>query len=307
MNIILEIILLLSKVIYFYLEAFFQIFFPPARKDIKGEIVLVTGAGHGIGRELCLEFSRLGARVVLWDINKENNDRVADEIRDAGGEAFPYTCDVTVVEDVHRIAGQVRQDVGDVYMLVNNAGILYGGSLLSMEPKHIQRTFEVNTLSQFWTMKEFLPYMMKTNRGHVVNVASMSAKSGTAYLVDYSSSKYAVYGFTEALQEEISVLGKDGVRTSCVCPMFVSSGLVKHMRDRFAPKFLTPRETAVGAIDGILRNELVVFVPQKMWFALVIQSLLTRKARDLLKTFGDFGISPQYDPNTTIGAKINKK
>ncbi|ESP00211.1 hypothetical protein LOTGIDRAFT_200993 [Lottia gigantea] len=306
MHIVIEGFLVALKVIYFYFEAAYQIIFPPKRKDINGEIVLITGAGHGIGREFALEFSRLGARVVLWDINKDNNDSVADEIRALGREAHAYTCDVTNFDDVHRVGQQVREDVGEVGILVNNAGILYGGALLDMKPKHIQRTFEVNTLAQFWTVKEFLPYMMERNKGHIVNVASMSAKSGTAYLVDYSSSKYAVYGYTESLKEEIDRLGKNGVITSCVCPMFVSSGLVQRPKDRFATKILTPKETAVSAVDGILRNRDIVYVPQNIWFKMIIQSLLTTKARDLLKKFGDFGITPQYDPNTTVGARLTK-
>ena len=81
---------------------------------------------------------------------QENNDATASQVRDLGGKANSYTCDVSKSEDIHSVAQKVREDVGEVDVLINNAGILYGGALLDMEEKHIRRTFEVNTLAHFW-------------------------------------------------------------------------------------------------------------------------------------------------------------
>ncbi|XP_048256724.1 17-beta-hydroxysteroid dehydrogenase 13-like isoform X2 [Haliotis rufescens] len=235
-----EIISLLMKIIYFYFESFYRLIVPPARQDVRGKKVLITGAGHGIGRELSLEFARLGASLILWDINKENNEDTADEVRRVGVTVHSYVCDVTSTDDVHNTADRVRREVGNVDILVNNAGILYGGPVLDMQEKHIRRTFEVNTLAHFWTVREFLPPMLEANKGVIMNIASASAKSGTAFLVDYSSSKYAVFGFTEALREEIDRLGKPGVQATVVCPFFVDTGLCKYPKSRFDP-ILTPK------------------------------------------------------------------
>ncbi|KAL5014414.1 hypothetical protein ScPMuIL_008684 [Solemya velum] len=202
----------------------------------------------------------------------DSNDATADEIKKNGGTATSYQCDVSSIDDIKRVSGRVRKDVGEVDILVNNAGILYGGELLKMDEKHIQRTFDVNTMAHFWTVREFLPAMIQNNRGHIVTISSMSAKSGTAFLIDYSASKYAVYGFTEALAEELDILGHTGIKTTTVCPFFVNTGLVKEMKAGYG-KILEPKEVASAAIDGILTDEPVVLVPNRLWVELHLASI----------------------------------
>ncbi|CAC5366519.1 17-beta-hydroxysteroid dehydrogenase 13,Epidermal retinol dehydrogenase 2,Estradiol 17-beta-dehydrogenase 11,Protein dhs-3 [Mytilus coruscus] len=233
-------------------------------------MALVTGAGHGIGKEIVLELARKGAKLVLWDINKANNDKTAAQINIMGGSATSYVIDVADADDIHRTAKQIRREVGDVDILVNNAGILYGGELLKLKEAHIRRTFDVNTLAHFLTVKEFLPAMIEKNCGHIVTIASMVAKSGTAYMVDYSASKYAVYGFTEALSEELMILGKNGVKTTTVCPSFVSTGLVKQIRDKITT-LLTPDTVAVEVVKGIQYEEEHVYVPRILHLGLKLQ------------------------------------
>ncbi|XP_060069975.1 estradiol 17-beta-dehydrogenase 11-like [Ylistrum balloti] len=281
--------------IYFYLEALLRtIFLRPSPKDVRGEVVLVTGAGHGIGREIALEFGRMGCRVVLWDVNKSGNDSVAAEIKAAGGEAHPFVCDLCKTEDIKTVSAQVKKNIGDVDILVNNAGILYGGEMLKMREEHIRRTFEVNTLSHFWTTKEFLPAMIKKKKGHIVTISSMSAKSGTALLVDYSSSKYAAFGFAEAMEEEMDRLGHSYIKFTTVCPMFVSSGLVKATTDVDEP-LLTPKRVALATVNGTLLNRAVVMIPETLAFSLRIAAWFPRKLNLWLKKAGNLGIQPQYN------------
>nr|QIX02864.1 17 beta-hydroxysteroid dehydrogenase 11 [Haliotis discus hannai] len=293
-----ETISLLLKIIYFYFESFYRLIVPPARQDVRGKKVLITGAGHGIGRELSLEFARLGASLILWDINKENNEDTADEVRRVGAIVHSYVCDVTgtavSTETVHNIADRVRREVGNVDNAVNNAGILYGGPVLTMQEKHIRRTLEVNTLAHFWTVRRFLPPMLEANKGVIMNIATASAKSGTAFLVIYRPSKYAVFGFTEALREEIDRLGKPGVQATVVCPFFVDTGLCKGPGSRLSP-ILTPKETAVTAMDGMLRGEQEVYVPRRIWLQRWIGALLPEKVITHLKKFQQLGIDPQYN------------
>ncbi|KAK3088330.1 hypothetical protein FSP39_017729 [Pinctada imbricata] len=236
---------------------------PRRKKDVAGEIVLITGAGHGIGKEMALEFGRLGARVVIWDMNKTTNEKTAEEIRNNGGTAYSFVCDLTKTDEIRRVSERVRREVGDPYILINNAGVLYGGELLKTEEAEIRRTFEINTLCHFWTVKEFLPSMMEQNRGHIVTIASMAAKAGTAYLVDYCSSKFAAFGFTEALSDELRVLGKTNIQTTTVCPMFVDTGLVETIKYK-AGKILTPEEVSRATVNGVLTNLDVVYVPARM-------------------------------------------
>ncbi|KAK3584390.1 hypothetical protein CHS0354_001725 [Potamilus streckersoni] len=294
MNTFLELIYLVFFLLYCYLESIFRLVVPVKRKSVKGKIILVTGAGHGIGRELALGFSRLGGILVLWDINKANNDATAEEIREEGGTAYTYVSDVSKLDDIKRVSDQVYRDVGNVDILVNNAGILHGGELLKIKEEDIRRTFDINTMAHFWTLREFLPSMLERNEGHIITVASMAGKAGSAYLVDYCASKFAVFGMTEALSEELQHLHKDGIKTTTVCPMFVDTGLTKYPKGRFG-KILSPKEVALEAIDGALKDHVVVMVPRSIQVFTIIGVLFPYRFRRRLKEFVGFGILPQYE------------
>ncbi|XP_076456986.1 estradiol 17-beta-dehydrogenase 11-like [Babylonia areolata] len=285
----------LFRICMLWIQSVIAVFFPSPKKSLNGQTVLVTGAGHGIGRQLALEIARVapGAKLVLWDLNQKNNDETAAEVREQGVDVYSYTCDVSKPPDVQAVAQKMQEAVGEVDVLINNAGILYGGALLDMEERHIRRTFDVNTLAHFWTVREFLPSMLEKNQGHIVNIASMAAKSGTAFLVDYSASKFAVYGMTEALGDEIRQLGKTGVKTTVVCPMFVNTGLCMFPKDRFG-KILTPKEVAAATVEGILRNEQYVFVPRFLWLSLRITGLFPVRVNQYIKEVMQVGIDPQY-------------
>lgn len=294
MAVLLEIIQLLLYLAYTYIDAVISWFRKKTPKSITGKLVLVTGAGHGIGREFALQLSALGARLVLWDINKTNNERVAAEVRERGGTATPYVCDVSKIDDIKDVAAKVRREVGDIDILVNNAGILNGGALLELSEKDIRRTIDINVMAHFWTLREFLPAMIEKNAGMVINVASMAGKGGVAYLVDYCASKFAVVGMTEALADEMRREGHTGVRFTYVCPMFVDTGLTKYSTERFG-RMLTPHEVAEAAIDGALTGEIMVTIPAALKSRLRIGALLPRKFILRLNKFLGLGINPQYE------------
>ena len=139
------------KLIYHLLAAFICLFVPSRRKDVSNEVVLITGAGSGIGRALSLKFARLGATIVLWDINKSANEAVAEEINSkTPNKAFPYQCDCTKKDEVYKVAEEVKKDVGDVTILINNAGIVSGKKFKDLTDDKIELTFQVNSIAHFW-------------------------------------------------------------------------------------------------------------------------------------------------------------
>ena len=124
--------------------------------DLSADVCLVTGAGQGLGRQLALQLAECGATLVLWDIDGEKVRAVAGEIREGGREAYPYVVDISKKEDVYRVAAQVRDEVGDVAVLVNNAGIAHKKSYVSggLTDEDILQSFSVNTLAHFWVRQQ---------------------------------------------------------------------------------------------------------------------------------------------------------
>jgi len=231
--------------------------------------------------------------LVLLDINKTNNEKVADELRETGTSVTTYVCDVSKLDNIKETAAKVKREVGDVDVLVNNAGILNGGPLLKLSEADIRRTMDINIMAYIWTSREFLQSMMDRNEGHIINVASMSGKGGVAYLTDYSASKFAVTGFTEALADEMRREGCLGINFTTVFPMFVDTGMTKYMRDRFG-RMLTPEEVASAVVDGAQRNQPHVFIPSSMGMQLRIAGLFPRKFLRKMIESADLGIDPQY-------------
>jgi len=269
---VLEVLWALVLTLYHVIERLVKIVLPQKmfEKNISGQVVLVTGGGSGIGRLMCLRFARLGATVVTWDINKLGNEETVDMIKKEGNRAFSYTVDMSSKEDIYRTAEKTKEDVGPVTILVNNAGIVSGTTVLDTPDSKIVKTFEVNILAHFWTIKAFLPDMIKHKLGHIVNVASLAGHSGTNKLVDYCSSKFAAVGMDEAFRVEMFVQGhSDYIKTTVVCPYYISTGMFSGVQSKLIP-ILVPEYVADSVVSATLTNREVLLLP---WWAFILIAL----------------------------------
>ncbi|XP_060523276.1 estradiol 17-beta-dehydrogenase 11-like [Cylas formicarius] len=259
------------------LRAIYKFFLPKrykTLKDLRGEVALVTGGGGGLGRLLALRLGKLGATVVVWDVNVSGVEETVSLVKGIGGIAYGYKCDLADKDDVYRVAKKTQQEVGDVTLLINNAGVAVGNLLLDTPDHLIKRTFDVNVIAHFWTVKAFLPKMIKNKHGHIVTVASMAGHVGINKLVDYCSSKFAAVGFDEALRVELEAQGVKGVLTTAVCPYFIQqTGMFDTVDSRFLPR-LKPNDVADRIIEGIRSNEVMVVIPGVMRFGLVLKSII---------------------------------
>lgn len=149
-NLFTETLSVVVLVICQIIKAICLCFIPQGRKDVSNEVVLITGAGSGLGRLLSFKMAKLGATVVCVDINKEANESTADQIKSMGLKAFAYACDCVKREEVYRVADLIKKEVGDVTILINNAGIVSGKKFMETPDGLIQKTFEVNTISHCW-------------------------------------------------------------------------------------------------------------------------------------------------------------
>lgn len=231
------------------------------KKDMKGVIAVVTGGGGGLGSLVSLRLARLGCTIVLWDINKQGLEDTVKLVKGIGGKCYGYVVNLTNREDIYRVAKKVHEEVGKVNLLINNAGVVSGQYLLDTPDHLIQRTFDVNVLAHFWTVKAFLPSMIEHNDGHIVTIASMAGHVGVSKLVDYCSSKAAACGFDEALRLELECKGITNVRTSLICPYFIrSTGMFEEVNSRFVPQ-LNSNDVADRIVLAIRTNEPFAFIP----------------------------------------------
>lgn len=284
----------------FYFEGFFRLFFSPPRKDVSGKTVLVTGAGSGLGQGLTIEFAKLGATVIGWDISEKGLSATEKKLEELNLKSSwsSYVCDLSKREQVYDLAKKVKQDVGDIDVLVNNAGIVTGKNFLQCDDSMIVKTMEVNAMAHFWTLKSFLPSMIRRDDGHVVSIASGAGIVGVPGLVDYCASKFAAVGIAEALDSEMYGMQKHGVHSTVVCPFFIDTGMFNGVTSPFIPVLKT--EWVIDAIiDGVLRNKRQIILP----FATILFSLL--KWLLPTKTYYELGSATQVDKsmNTFIGRK----
>ncbi|RDD40510.1 Epidermal retinol dehydrogenase 2 [Trichoplax sp. H2] len=269
------------------LRSIWQWVFPIRPKSLHNEIIVITGAGRGLGKALALETSKLGAIVVIWDIDSAANQSVACDIRNSGGIAYDYTIDITNKEAVYATAEAVLTDIGPVSLLINNAGVVNGKTLINSCDSKIEKTLNVNMVSHFWTIKAFLPSMMAKNHGHIVGIASQLGFIGAAGLVDYCCSKFAVLALVDSLRDELWISKFDGVHCTCVCPFLMDTGLFHGITIRFPTLFTAIKadDAAKYIIDGIRRNKQYVTLPKLLYLGTVLKSILPVPALNELLTF----------------------
>jgi all-trans-retinol dehydrogenase (NAD+) len=181
-------------------------------------------------------------------------------------------CDVVSVESVRKAAEVVRKLFGDPDILVNNAGIVSGKGIMELSVENVEKTFRVNVISHFYTIKEFLPAMIARNQGHIVTIASLAGLAGTSKQTDYSASKHAAIGLDESLRNELRSM-KSNVKTTCINPYYIDTGMFKGIRS------LIPllKETYVSQriVDAIKKEEKVVVLPKILNIVYLIRGLFS--------------------------------
>ena len=255
--------------------------------DIHGKRALVTGGASGIGRLLANELGAAGAGLVLWDIDGEGLQRVRDELRNSGFDVDAYTCDLSDRDAVAQAAAATLADGGPIDILINNAGIVSGQNILELSDAEIERTFDVNVLALFWTVRAFLPAMLEKNAGHIVTIASAAGLAGTAKLTDYCASKFAAVGFDESLRLELRNQGSK-VMTTLVCPYYTDTGMFDGAKTRFSwlLPILKPDALVKRIMKAIRKDRHRVIMPWFLYTGWPMRLLPVRWFDALMDLFG---------------------
>lgn len=288
MNFFLETLKVIGLSVYYLLESLVFLIVPRRKKNVSGEIVLITGAGSGIGRLLSLKFASLGATVVLWDINQEGLKETSRLARENGAVGVHcYICDCSKRQDIYRVADQVKKEVGDVSIIVNNAGIVTGKRFIESPDSLVEKTMEVNIMAHFWTYKAFLPTMIASNHGHLVSIASSAGLTGVNRLSDYCASKFAAVGFAESVDLEMRDLGKTGVKTTIVCPYIINTGMFDGCGSKWPTLVpaLDPEYVAEKIITAVRQNQEILVLPRSLYFLFAVKNILPVKVCVLLMEY----------------------
>lgn len=249
--------------------------------------VLITGAARGIGRLLALGAAARGARLTLLDRDGPGLAGVRAELQGLGADAAGYRVDLADRPAFQETAARVLAERGPVDILVNNAGVVTGKPLLECPDEAIERTFRVNALALFWSVRAFLPAMLGRGRGHVVTIASAAGLGGTSRLTDYCASKFAAVGFDESLRLELRRLGHP-IRTTVVCPWYIDTGMFQGVRTRF-PRLLPilePDYVARRILDAVAGNRRRLVLPRFVMAVLVVRILPLGLFDGVMRFFG---------------------
>ncbi len=233
-------------------------------------------------------------RVVIWDINQEMLDSTVRHITLLGGFCQAYKVDVTNREQVYATAKKVEEEVGNVDILINNAGIVAGKSILLSDDKSMERVMHVNAISHFWTTKAFIPYMVQQNSGHIVTVASAASLGGTKCMSDYCASKFAAFGFAESVRVEMKDMAPH-VKSTIVCPFYINTGMFDGVKTRW-PRILPilePDYVVDKIIKGIKRNEEMMILPRFGYVTFFCRFFLPINVQDQFLEW--FGITDSMD------------
>lgn len=191
---------------------------------LKDKIIIITGAGSGIGKSTAALFASEGATVIIADVQEDSGKAAVTEIEATGGNAMFISCDVTDASSTTVMADQVVNTFGRIDVLFNNAGISGVGAVHEVSEEVWERVLRVNVTGVFLTCKAVLPYMMKTKTGSIINMSSGIAEIGVSERASYSASKGAVLSLTKAMQVDYAPYG---IRVNALLPGTIMTPFVE--------------------------------------------------------------------------------
>ncbi|HEX6844325.1 MAG TPA: SDR family oxidoreductase [Actinomycetota bacterium] len=230
--------------------------------ELRGRVVVVTGASSGIGEATAVAFAQRGAKVVLAARRLERLEELAERIGRAGGKALALRCDVGEPDEIQKLPGIVEELVGPTDVLVNNAGVPGGGRFVELSMEQIDRVVRVNLLGVLHGTRAFLPGMLGRGRGHVVNVASLAGRFAVPGASVYTATKHAVVAFSESLNFDTE---PRGVLVTTVNPGFVATE--GFPQDDIPPQIVMAVDRVSDAIVKVVRREIAPEYSVPRWLA----------------------------------------
>jgi NAD(P)-dependent dehydrogenase (short-subunit alcohol dehydrogenase family) len=224
---------------------------------------IVTGASSGIGLAIARMLGEEGHGLTLAARRPDKLEAAAAELRDAGHDVNPVAAQLADEEDVRRVVDSHRERYGRLDVLVNNAGVGIGAPVAEIQTKRLDLQLDVNLRAIVLFYREGAEMLRAAGAEHrnalVVNTASISGKSGQAWLSVYSATKHGVVGFTEAMNKELSA---EGIKSCALCPAFVDTPMTDFVKGQVAPEEMIRPQDVAEVVRALLRLSPACVVPE---------------------------------------------
>ncbi|MEM6795969.1 MAG: SDR family oxidoreductase [Acidobacteriota bacterium] len=223
--------------------------------------VLVTGAARGLGLSIANRFADKGAELVLTDIQEEALEDARERLAHQGARCRAYQVDVTDPAAIAQARERLHGEMGSVDILVNNAGVVFGGPFLEVPLEQHRLTYRINVEGVVNMTHAFLPDLIASPRGHLVNIASASGFVGLPNGTTYASSKWAAIGFSESIRAELKHQGHKNVSVTTVCPTFINTGMFEGAEPPKTTQMLNASDIADKVIEAVEKEQIWVLEP----------------------------------------------
>lgn len=247
--------------------------------------VLITGAGSGIGELLAQTLARQGAEVLVSARRLSAAEAVVSTIRDSGGNAHAVVLDVADSASVEAAKTYIHTQFGPIDALINNAGVVFGGTFETVPLAQHINTFQINTVGLMTTCHAFFNDLIGSRRGHLVNIASASAFVGLPFGSSYAASKWAVVGFSESLRLELKERGIDNVSVTTVCPSYIATGMFDGVKAPLLTPMLTPEKVVRATLEAMRQKTPMLYLPITVKSADLFKGVLPRHLWDEVAKF----------------------
>ena len=259
--------------------------------SLAGSTVLITGAAMGMGRMYArLAVDDHASHVILWDINAQLLEQAAAELRGAGSQIHTQVVDVGRLESIEEAAAEVRSGVGAPDILINNAGIVRGKYFWEHDQRSdIAATMNINTLALMHITREFLPEMISRGRtSRIVNVASAAGLLANPKMSVYSSSKWAVIGWSDSLRLELVQAGHRHIKVTTFCPSYIKTGMFEGARGPLLTPLLEPGPVTERVWRAMKDGQPMLMMPWTVKLSTALRGVLPIAAWDVVagRVFG---------------------
>ncbi len=233
-------------------------------QSIKGKTAIITGGGRGIGRAIAIALANEGVNVGLIGLNQENLDKVSVELQDANAKVATASADVTDLVAIEQATEKLKNELGAIDILINNAGTGKFGGFMELSPEEWKNIVDVNLMGVYNATRAVLPGMIEQSSGDIINISSTAGQKGAPVTSAYSSSKFAVMGLTESLALEVR---KHNIRVTAMTPSTVVTDLAheSNLITGDAEKVMHPEDLADLIVASLKLHPRVFVKSAGLW------------------------------------------